>query len=160
MALNQAEFQATADEIFADAIDGNITKPATFSLPGFYDPITDTQKTPYSETVDAIVESYNSGQIDGQLIQQNDKMILVRNSQFKAINPRTDGMTLTINGSELVIVSAELDPADVVWTVQVRGTIAQPFNGEAEPLNFLATFNGDPGDGAENIDTSVNEDLP
>ena len=160
MALSQAKFISTADKLFAKAKAGNLTRVAVFSLPGDYDPLTDIIGDPYSETVDAIIEKYNKREIDGQLVQSNDLKLLVRNSQLMAIDPRTDGMTLSINGSSLTIIDADIDPANAVWTIQVRGTIAQPFNGEAISLNYLATYNGNPNTGAEVIDEAVNEDMP
>jgi len=160
VALSKAKFQAVADRLFAKAKAGDITKVAVFTLPGTFDPLTEVQQPSYSEVVDVIIESYKANEVDGQLIQANDAKLLVRNNQFMAISPRTDGMTLTINSASLVIVSADIDPANAVWTIQVRGTIAQPFNGEASSLTYLATYNGNPNTGAEVIDEAVNEELP
>jgi hypothetical protein len=129
MALSQAKFISVADKLFAKAKAGNLTKSAIFSLPGAYNALADTIGTPQTKTVDVIIETFSSREIDGQLIQANDKKLLARNNEFTTFTPRTDGTSVSINGSSLVIVGAELDPAEAVWTIQVRGTIAAPVAG-------------------------------
>lgn len=128
MALSKAKFKATANKIFSKAKSGNLTESATFRLAGSIDPITEEETGSYTETVQAIIESYNKKEIDGQQIQANDLKMLILADDFTGIDPRVDGMTVSVNGSTLTIMGAEIDTAKAVWTVQVRGTIAQSFS--------------------------------
>lgn len=160
MALSKAKFKATATKIFTKAKNGNLTESATFRLAGSIDPITEIETGSFSETVQVIIETYNKKEVDGQQVQANDLKMLILADDLKSIDPRTDGMTLIINGSTLTIMAADIDTAKAVWTVQIRGTIPQEFNGNAEIVEFLAGFNGAYTDGAKVVDVAVNESMP
>lgn len=128
MALSKAKFKSVAKKLFDKAKSGSLTKSATFRLAGTIDPITEEETGSYSETVQAIVEAYNGREVDGEMIQANDLKLLVLDDDLTGITPRSDGMTLSVDGSQLTIVKADIDTAEAVWTIQIRGTIAQSFN--------------------------------
>jgi hypothetical protein len=119
VATTKEEFQLTAQELkeeFADFFIGRV-----FQLPGGYDQITGTQTAGATETVEAFREDYTASQIDGQLIQKNDFKLIALAADFTTINPKTDGLTVVVDGVTCTVVTAYLDGADAAWTIQVRG---------------------------------------
>lgn len=125
MATTKAEFQAVAAELFNDEF-ADFAPARTFTKPGSggtYDPVTETTTggTPaVNESIPCIREDYRASQYDGVQIQVGDFKLLAQVSSFVAITPRTDGVTVDVDGVTCQIVSAEKDAADAVWTMQVR----------------------------------------
>lgn len=125
MPTTKAEFQDVASELFTDEFADfaplrDFTKPASG---GTYDPVTETTtggNPPVTESIPCIREDYNASQYDGVQIQIGDFKLLAQVSSFDAITPRTDGVTVDVDGTECQIVSAQKDAADAVWTMQVR----------------------------------------
>jgi len=125
MPTTKAEFQAVAAELFNEefadfAPKRAFTKPASG---GTYDPVTETITggTPaVTEQIPCIREDYRAGQYDGVQIQIGDFKLLAQVSSFDAITPRTDGVTVDVDGVACQVITAEKDAADAVWTMQVR----------------------------------------
>ena len=121
----KSEFVDLAAELFGDefadfAQSCNFTK--TYN-DGAYDPVTETTTggtPPVVEAIDCIRTEYNASQYDGVNIQIGDFKLLAQVAQFSAITPRADNVTVNVDGFECQIVTAEKDPADAVWTIQVR----------------------------------------
>lgn len=118
MPTTKAEFVTVASDLFTEFAD--FIQQAVFSVPGSQDPVTGATQPATTETVGVIREDYDARQIDGQQIQRNDFKLLARVSQFSAVTPRTDGVTVTVDGLACQIVTAEKDAANAVWTIQVR----------------------------------------
>jgi hypothetical protein len=116
--VTRADFQGVASDIKTTFADFFL--PRVFSLPGSFDPITETETGGATETVDAMREEYEAGQIDGQAIQSKDFKLLALANDFDTINPKTDGLTVSVDGTECQVIHAEKDAADAVWTIQVR----------------------------------------
>lgn len=118
MATTKSEFQDLAAELKAEFQDFFIAR--TFAAPSGYDPVTEMQVPGATESVECLREDYTTGQIDGQSIMKNDFKLLVVAADFSVIQPKTDGLKVTVDGKSCTVVSANLDAADAVWTLQVR----------------------------------------
>lgn len=119
MAKTKAQFQGVAAKLKAKFSTFFIAR--TFTAPGGYDPVTEVQVPGATESVECLREDYNAGQIDGQSIMKNDFKLLVVAADFSVIYPKTDGLKVNVDGKSCTVVSANLDAADAVWTLQVRG---------------------------------------
>lgn len=93
-----------------------------FELLGDYDPVTESNAAPLSDTILCIREEFKAYQIDGQIVQVNDFKILAEFDNFTSLSPRTDGVLVTVNGLSCSIISAPLDAADAVYTIHMRAS--------------------------------------
>jgi hypothetical protein len=119
MPTTKSEFQDLAAELKEEFQDFFIAR--TFTAPGGYDPVTEVQVPGAAESVECLREDYTAGQIDGQSIQKNDFKLLAVAADFSVIHPKTDGLKVNVDGKVCSVVNANLDAADAVWTLQVRG---------------------------------------
>lgn len=122
MALSKTKFQDVAAKLFQKASDGDLVIPCVFESLGEYDPITETNAASVSETIDCIREEYNEMSMSGQNVQRGDYKLLAQYTDFTKLDPRIDGVKLTINGKSTTIAYAELDAADAVYTIHVKAS--------------------------------------
>ena len=116
----RASFQALADKLinktFADFRDEVVLAQA-----GEVD--YEDQDTPVadiaSDTTKGIRIEYNKFQIDGSKIQAGDYQVLVIQQGLNT-DVRADNTTMTFNGVNVSIESVSEDPAQAVYTLQVR----------------------------------------
>lgn len=119
----RAKFQGIADKLFTKFAD--LVKPAVFTKPGTggtLDPITGIVTggtAAVTANAGAIREDYTAREVDGQKIQVNDFKLLVRVQEL-TLDPRTDSVTVSVDGDTCNIITANKDAADAVWTLQVR----------------------------------------
>lgn len=116
--VTRSDFQNVAADIKTTFADFFV--PRVFTLPGSFDPITEQETGGVTETVDAMRDKYDARQVDGAAIQVKDFKLLAMVNDFIAINPKTDGLKVNVDGVECQVIDAEKDPADAVWTIQVR----------------------------------------
>lgn len=119
MATTKAEFQELAEELLTDEFV-DFMQSCLFSRPGSYDPLTGTSGAATTETIPCLRVEYKAREIDGQAIQKSDFQLIARVAEFSALSPRTDGVRVAVDGLVCNIVSAEKDPADAIWIIQVR----------------------------------------
>lgn len=119
MALSREKFTAVSEKLFAKARAGNLDADCVFEKLGSYSPSTG-QLPPATETVSCIREEYTAKQKDGTIIQRNDFMLMAQVADFSALTPRTDGVTVTVDGIECTIVDID-NTFDIVYIMQVRG---------------------------------------
>lgn len=117
MPTTKQEFKDVASELFAEFSD--FAPLRTFKRVGSYDPLTGTVSS-VMESIPAIREDYRDTQFNGLSVMVGDFKLLAQASSFNTLSPRTDGVTVDVDGVECQIVSAEKDAADAVWTIQVR----------------------------------------
>ena len=122
MALSKTKFQAVAAKLFQKASDGDLIVSCKFELLGDYDPVLETSTASISETINCIREEYNEMSMNGQNVQRGDYKLLAQYVDFTKLDPRTDGVNLTINGKSTTIAHAELDAADAVYTIHVKAS--------------------------------------
>jgi len=106
---------------FPDAVRSCIFKRP--SVGGTYDPRTEETtggEPAINETLHGIADEFSLGQYDGMKIQVGDGVIMALDNEFEQLTPRTDNVTVDIDGVEHQIVASNTDPMRVVWTVQVR----------------------------------------
>lgn len=123
MSLSKQKFQSLATKLFEKAKAGNLTGLAVFSKPGGQkDPITGQAPAGLSDTVDCIREEYSSQETDGIQVHVNDFKLIIQTQSFVNLSPRDNLVTVEFEGEQLSVVNASKDPADVIWTIQVRAT--------------------------------------
>ena len=71
-----------------------------------------------SYTINAIREDYKFDDIDNVNIKPEDIKLLVLYSELSILLAEKDYVTM--NGTRWNVVNWQLDPADVVWTIQIR----------------------------------------
>lgn len=120
MALSKTKFQAVAAKLFQKAKAGDLVIQCKFELFGEYDPILETNAASITETIDCIREDYSEMSLNNDNIQRGDYKLLAQHVSFTKLDPRTDGVKLTINGKSTTIAHAELDAADAVYTIHVK----------------------------------------
>lgn len=121
----KSEFTELASELIGDefadfATERTFTKHATG---GTYNPVTETQTggTPeQAQSIPAIREEYTERQFDGQQIKTGDFKLLAEVAEFTSFQPDTEGVTVAVDGIDCQVVRASKDPADAVYTLQVR----------------------------------------
>lgn len=118
MSLSKEKFQAVATRIKNKS--GNLFTPVVFSMPGVTNPITGAVTAGATETIDALREDYDSAQIDGQIIRSTDFKLLVLASDVNSINLRAPGLRVVVDGKSCQVISAAIDAANAVYTLQVR----------------------------------------
>lgn len=72
-----------------------------------------------SDTTKGIRVEYNKSQVDGQKIQQGDYQVLILQQGLNT-DVRADNVTMTFKGVAVSIESVSEDPAQAVYTLQVR----------------------------------------
>lgn len=120
MALSKTKSQAVAAKLFQKAKDGDLIVSCKFELLGEYDPILETNAASITETIDCIREGYSEMSLNNDNVQRGDYKLLAQYLDFTKLDPRTDGVKLTINGKITTIAHAELDAADAVYTIHVK----------------------------------------
>jgi hypothetical protein len=118
MPTTQQEFKDLAEELVSDEF-ADFFPLRTFSQLGNYNPITETYDTT-TEQVNCMREEYNASQFGNDLVQVGDFKLLARVDAFSLIDPRTDNVKVDVDGQECQVIRAEKDPADAMWTVQLR----------------------------------------
>lgn len=118
MATTKLEFQDLADELFNDEF-ADFLVPCDFLKKGVFNP--SGSEPDIEDTVNCIIEDYNASQFNGVQIQVNDFKLLARPQEFTTLTPRTDNLKVTVEGQVCTVISAEQDPANAVWVIQVRG---------------------------------------
>lgn len=86
-----------------------------------YDPVTETWEVePTTEThgFDGILTAYRQSLVDGTVIQQGDRRLVVRQAAMD-IEP-VNGETITVNGTDYTVVSWDADGAGAVYKLQIR----------------------------------------
>ena len=73
-----------------------------------------------SDTVDVVREDYQSNEIDGTLVKKGDYKLLAEFDSFVNLDPRSSGITATVDGVAVRLMDAKTDAADAVWTLQMR----------------------------------------
>lgn len=121
MSLSKEKFKTSAAKLFKKAKDGGLIVSCTFELLGDYDPLTG-QSASVSQTIDCIREDYTEYQTDGVNVQRDDFKLLAQFDDFTSLSPRADGVKVTVNGLNCTIEHVDLDAADAVYTIQVRGS--------------------------------------
>ncbi|AIM40771.1 putative structural protein [Idiomarinaceae phage Phi1M2-2] len=120
MTVTRQQFQNLAAQLARDTF-GDFFPKRTFTQPEVVNPVTGTVTRPaFSESVPAIREEYEARQVDGQVVQVGDFKLLTEVAQFDAINPRTDGLQVSVDGVQCRVIRAEKDAADAMWVIQVR----------------------------------------
>ena len=122
MALSKEKFKGVAAKLFQKAEDGNLTIECEFELLGAYNPVSETNSPSVLETVTCIREEFTIKAKDGTLVQCNDFKLLAQYDDFTLLSPRTDSVTVTVDGVRCAIVDAPLDAANAVYEIQVRGS--------------------------------------
>jgi len=120
MALSKTKFQSVAAKLFQKASDGDLIISCVFELLGDYDPVLETNAASITETIDCIREEYSEMSRNNDNIQRGDYKLLAQYVDFTKLDPRTDGVKLTINDKVTTIAHAELDAADAVYTIHVK----------------------------------------
>lgn len=83
------------------------------------DPTAGTAPTTVDVTSEGIVDSYRESQIDGSLIQQGDKQILILGQPLGDVVPKPSDR-VTIEGRSYSLIRVERDPAVATYTAQGR----------------------------------------
>lgn len=92
-----------------------------FTVPEIKNPVTGVVTQPaVTEQVYCVRIDYQARQVDGQVIQVGDFQLIAEVARFQVINPKTNGVRVTVGGIECQIVNAEKDAADAAWVLQVR----------------------------------------
>jgi len=120
MALTQTKFKSVAAKLFAKAKAGNLTQLVTFATQGGTDPVTGATTAGASDTVDVVREDYQANEIDGSIVMQGDFKLLAEFDSFVNLDPRSSGITATVDGVDVRLMDAQKDAADAAWTLQMR----------------------------------------
>ena len=80
-----------------------------------------TQTTVYStsENLKIIIDTFELRQVDGEVIQANDRMALIPQTEIPGLTPRVNDR-LKIDGLFWEIVQVKFDPAVAMFTIQIR----------------------------------------
>jgi hypothetical protein len=118
MGLKEA-FQKAAITAFNAA--GNVKVSAVYSRNP--DPTYNTStgvvtEDPTEYSVNAIRDEYKFDDVDGVNIKPEDIKLLILNSELSIIPKEKD--FITISSTRWNVVNWNIDPADAVWTIQVR----------------------------------------
>lgn len=117
----QEAFKNAAAAAFAAAGDTKesvILRSKTNANPT-YDPVTDTVSDAYtSYTVDSVPSGYNSHEADGQTVLITDEKIKILVDDL-AVDPKMNDL-LVRDSVVWEIINVHKDPANAVWTLQVR----------------------------------------
>jgi hypothetical protein len=102
---------------------GQITASVTFThrTGAVYDPSTgSTAETEETASVDAILQSYRSNEIDGDRIRVGDRRAIIKQSALTGITAFDQQDTITIGEERWQVVDFSVDPAEGVWKGQLR----------------------------------------
>lgn len=93
----------------------------SFTIPEVKNPVTGVVTQPaVTEQVTCVRIDYQARQVDGQVIQVGDFQLIAEVARFQSINPKTNGVRVTVDGIECQIINAQVDAADAAWVLQVR----------------------------------------
>ena len=112
-------FSALADF----ALDAEILRYSPMNPSARYDPATGTVAAfnPTPEDVKVILVDYSQDEIDERSIMRGDQRALIDSSAVSGAAITTKNK-LRIQGTDLDIVSVEVDPAGAVYVLQIRQT--------------------------------------
>jgi hypothetical protein len=79
-----------------------------------------TNPTTQTRTCEGIIEDYDDGQIDGTLVQDGDRRVLLIAASIQEGAIPEPGDQITIEGQTLTVVRVRRDPAAASYTCQVR----------------------------------------
>lgn len=121
MAGLQEAFQAAAAAAFSAA--GNVKETVTLrkktDASPVYDPVTDIITDPHTDySVSAIPSGYDSNEVDGVVILDTDEKLKILVSAL-AVSP-AKGDLIFRSSVRWEIIGIHKDPADAVWTLQIR----------------------------------------
>lgn len=119
MGLKEA-FKAAVQTAFNAVGNVKISIVYTSNPPSSYDPstgVTTPNTTDYSMT-NVIREDYEAEEIDGLAIQTNDVKLLIPVDDLTPI-PQIDDY-VTMDSKQWNVVNKHKDPADALWTLQIR----------------------------------------
>lgn len=117
--VTRKKFQDVAVKIKAKFADFFISRE--FKIETGFDPITRVASTSVIDNVECMRENYDQSQIDGQSIQINDFKLLALNEDFSTLLPTVNGLKVTVDGKSCDVIDSNLDAANAMWTIQVRG---------------------------------------
>src|SRR6056297_3628561 len=86
-----------------------------------YDPVDETWETEPSSatyTVQGILTAYRQSLVDGTVIQQGDRRLVVRQAEL-GVEP-VNGETITVDGTDYTVVSWESDGVGAVYKLRIR----------------------------------------
>lgn len=98
-------------------IDATLTRTTLTGATEGWNPSTGTSSTT-AYACKAIVEAYTEREREAELIQANDRRVLVLAGSL-AVTPQTSD-SITVRGATYEIVAVETDPAEAVWVLQAR----------------------------------------
>jgi len=109
------------------ALAGEITTSASYKRrqpgSGTYDPATGAYiGSEQTAAVSAMLHHYKASEVDGTVIMPGDEKILVRQSEFTAINEPMPDDWFEISGIKRHVVSVKRDPTGKLYEFQVRRT--------------------------------------
>lgn len=79
-----------------------------------------TNPTTTTHAAKGFIDDYQDTQIDGTIIQDGDRMVVLLGASIADSAIPTPGDRVTIEGSEFNIVRVKRDPAAATYTCQVR----------------------------------------
>lgn len=100
---------------------GNIPVASTYISKGVpsYDAETgEVIEVVNTQTVNVIVETYKSKEVDGVNIKDKDRKLLIAKLDL-TVTPAEDD-SVVMNGNKWNIITFEIDPAEALWVIQVR----------------------------------------
>ena len=118
---NKAGFKKLADNLINNTF-ADFRVDCIFELLGAYDPVTETNAAPVTQTIKCIRQEFNAEQKNGSNVQSDDFKILAEFDKFTLLSPRVDGLIVTVNLLSNTIVSADLDAANAVYTIHLRAS--------------------------------------
>ena len=118
MATN-AEWLTLAKSLYSTTFKGQTNNTIVLSQVTS-DYATQTNTVVASDTIIvARVYDVKRSKFDGSSIQVGDRMVGIINENL-TVDPRTDNVTCTVNGTAVSIESVSIDEAGAVYTLQVR----------------------------------------
>lgn len=120
MSFSQSKFQDLAKRMFITAGDVKINVTYKSVTEGAFNPTTDARaETTISKVVLAIVTDYDQKTIDGVNIKQTDRMVRILVEDLPGITPKLNDV-IVIGSITHDVINKKVDPANAVWTIQVR----------------------------------------
>jgi hypothetical protein len=120
MGLRTTIANATA-AAFAATGDIPVTCSIARETGGTWNPVTeswDVEPTSATYTAQGILTAYRQSLVDGTVIQQGDRRLVVRQAEL-GVKP-VNGETITVDGTDYTVVSWSADGAGSVYQIQVR----------------------------------------
>ena len=116
--VSKAGFQTLARNL--QGTFGDFFEPRTFQNPPVFNVVTETTTAGSTDTVRAVRLEYDSKQVDGEIITIKDFKLMALVEDFQNVDPKRQGVTVTVDGNTCQVIDAKKDPADAAWTLQVR----------------------------------------